>query len=98
MTIGVAAMLLGVLVVPGVLLWAGHRMRRRSPRWHACFWGGVTGHLIALLIGSLAAMMPAEHWSATDALRGAAGLWSFLVLPILGAAIGALRSTPSLPP
>lgn len=87
MTIGTVALLLGIFVVPAVLLWAGHRMRRRSPGWHRVFWGAVIGHFFALGIGSVAGMMPAEQWAATDTLRGAAGLWSFLVLPLVGALI-----------
>lgn len=92
MTPGILAMLLGVFVVPGVLLWLGHRLRRRTPRWRAAFWGGVTGHLIALVIGSIAAMTPAAEWSGDDTLRGALGFWSFLVLPAAGAVIGVMRA------
>lgn len=91
MTIGSLVMLLGIFGVPVALLWAGHRMRRRSARWHAAFWGGVAGHLAALVIGSVAAVVPAEQWAPTDLLRGASGLWSFLVLPAIGAALGAVR-------
>ena len=92
MTAGVAAMLLGVFGVPIVLLWAGHRLRRRSPRWHNMFWGGLLGHLLSLVIGSIAAMMPAESWTAADVIRGALGLWSWLVLPVFGALVGALAT------
>ena len=91
MTFGTAVLLLGIFGVPMVLLWAGHRMRRRSARWHAAFWGGIAGHLVALVIGTVAAMMPAEQWAPTDVWRGALGLWSFLVLPAIGAAMGAVR-------
>jgi hypothetical protein len=92
MTPGILALLLGAFVLPGLLLWLGHRLRRRTPRWRAAFWGGVTGHVIALVVGSIAAMTPAAHWSADDTLRGALGLWSFLVLPIVGAAVGMFRA------
>lgn len=92
MTVGTAAMLLGIFGVPIVLLWAGHRMRRRTARWHAAFWGGVIGHLASLVIGSIAAMTPAEQWAPTDTWRGALGLWSFLVLPTVGAMVGAISS------
>ncbi len=91
MTAGSAAMLLGIFGVPMVLLWAGHRLRRRSARWHAAFWGGIAGHVVAIVIGSVAAMIPAEQWAAADVWRGAIGLWSFLVLPAVGAAIGTAR-------
>lgn len=90
MTVGSLAMLLGIFGVPVVLLGAGHRLRRRSARWHAAFWGGVAGHVAALVIGSVAAVVPAEQWAPTDLWRGALGLWSFLVLPAIGAMAGAL--------
>jgi hypothetical protein len=93
MTIGSFALLLGIFCVPAVLLWAGHRLRRRSARWQAAFWGGVAGHLAALLIGSVAAVAPAEQWAPTDVWRGALGLWSFLVLPAIGAAVGAVTAS-----
>ena len=92
MTFGAVALLLGVFGVPMVLLWAGHRMRRRSARWHAAFWGGIAGHLVALVVGSVAAMAPAEQWTPSDVWRGALALWSFLVLPAIGAAVGAVKA------
>jgi hypothetical protein len=97
MTIGVAAMMVGVFLVPALLLWAGHRLRRRNVRVQRAFWGGIGGHVTALLVGTLAAMMPPEQWSADDALRGALGLWSWVLLPTLGALAGAVsarRETP----
>ena len=92
MTPGILALLLGAFVMPGVLLWLGHRLRRRPPRWRGAFWGGLAGHLIALVVGSIAAMTPAAQWSADDTLRGAFGFWSFLVLPVVGAVVGMLRA------
>ena len=89
MTPGIAALLVGIFVVPALLLWAGHRLRRRPPVVQGAFWGAVVGHLVALVVGSVAGMTPAHEWSDADAVRGALGLWSFLVLPALGAAIGA---------
>lgn len=92
MSAGILAMLMGAFIVPGILLWAGHRIRRRSPRWRATFWGGVAGHVIALVLASLAAMNPAETWSDANVVRGAFGLWSLLILPMAGAAMGSLRA------
>lgn len=88
MTPGLAMMLVGVLVVPAVLLWGGHKLRLRTPVWRATFWGAVVGHLIAIVIGSVAAMMPAAEWSGGDTWRGLAGFWSFTLAPLVGAAIG----------
>ena len=87
MTPGVTAMLVGIFIVPAGLLWLGHRLRRRPPRTRAVFWGAVIGHIAAMAAAHFA-LMPAEVWSADDRLRGALGLWSFLVLPLLGALIG----------
>ena len=92
MTAGLMAMLLGVFVVPAALLWMGHRFRRRSARWRAAFWGGVIGHLAALVIGSLAAMIPPEEWAPTDMWRGLLGFWSFVLFPLLGAAAAMVAS------
>ena len=85
-------MLFGVFGVPMALLWAGHRLRRRSARWHAAFWGAILGHLVAIVVGSIAAMTPPEAWAPTDVVRGTLGLWSFLILPALGALIGILTA------
>ena len=90
MTPGLAAMLVGIFVVPAALLWIGHRFRRRSARWRAAFWGGVIGHLAALVIGSVAAMIPPEEWAPTDMWRGALGFWSFALFPLVGAAIATM--------
>jgi hypothetical protein len=92
MSVGVAAMLLGIFGVPATLLWAGHKMRRRSRAWHSAFWGAIGGHLLALVIGLIAAMTPPEQWSAGDRMRGLLGLWSFLLFPALGGVVGWLRA------
>ena len=88
MTPGLVAMLVGVFVVPAMLVWVGHRLRRRSAAVRSAFWGAVTGHLIAIVPGLTFAMIPPEEWSADDRWRGAMALWSYLVLPIAGAAVG----------
>ena len=88
---GLIAMMLGAFAVPAVLLWAGHRMRRRSARWQSAFWGGLAGHLVSLVVACVAALIPAEVWQSTDVVRGAAGFWSLLVCPAAGAIGGALR-------
>ena len=90
MTPGLLAMLLGVFVVPVLLLRGGHRLRRRTTRQHRIFWGALTGHLIAIPIAMLAAMIPPAEWSGADTVRGALGLWLPLVAPLVGAVIGAL--------
>ncbi len=91
MTPGIAAMLIGILVVPTALLWAGHRLRRRAPAVRRAFWGAIVGHLLAIGLGLTFGMIPPEEWAADDRLRGALALWSFLVLPIVGALLGWLH-------
>lgn len=92
MTIGLLVFLAGLFAVPIVLLAVGHRLRRRSPRVRAAFWGGVAGHCVAGLLAVVLGMVPPESWTSDEAVRGFAGLWSLLVLPAAGAALGALRA------
>lgn len=91
MTPGLTAMLLGTFVVPGVLLWAGHRLRRRPPRWRGAFWGALIAHVVAVPIAAVAAMTPAAEWAPTDTMRGALGFWLLFIAPIVGAVLGAVR-------
>jgi hypothetical protein len=92
MTIGFLAMMVGAFGIPALLLWAGHRLRRRSPRWIAVFWGAVVGHAASLIVGPIASMIPAAEWGPSDAWRGALGYWSFFVFPVLGALVGFVRA------
>lgn len=84
-------MLIGLFVVPAVLLWLGHRLRRRTPRQRAVFWGALTGYLLASCVALYASMVPAATWSPDDTLRGLAGFWSLLIGPAIGALIGLAR-------
>jgi quinol-cytochrome oxidoreductase complex cytochrome b subunit len=81
-------MMLGVFGVPALLVWAGHKLRRRSPQWRSAFLGAVVGHVLAMVVGSVAAMTPPEAWKATDLLRGALAVWSFTLFPLVGALVG----------
>jgi hypothetical protein len=85
-------MLAGVFGVPLALLWLGHRLRRRSERARAAFWGAVVGHVLVAPVAVVAAMTPPAEWAANDTLRGALGFWAMLVVPILGACIAAMRA------
>jgi len=89
-TPGLAAMLAGVFLVPTVLVWAGHRLRRRPARWRGAFWGGLIGHVLAIPVASVAAMMPAAEWASTDTVRGLLGFWLLLLAPLAGALVGSL--------
>jgi len=92
MTAGITAMLVGILIMPAALLWLGHRLRRRSARVRGAFWGAMTGHVAAIILGMTFGMIPPEEWMPDDRMRGAFALWSFLVLPLVGGVIGWLRA------
>ena len=92
MTAGTWAMLLGLFGVPLALVWAGHRLRRRSLRWRRAFWGALIAHVLVTPVVLWAAMVPPAEWAPTDRWRGAAGFWSMLLAPVIGMAIGLARS------
>jgi hypothetical protein len=89
MTAGVLAFLLGLYVMPLVLLAWGHGLRRRSPRARRAFWGAIVGHCLAATLALVAALYLPEEWTPVETVRGVLGLWSLLLLPLVGAAIGA---------
>jgi hypothetical protein len=84
-----AAFLIGLLIVPTLLLWAGHRLRDRSPAQRRAFWGAVTGHSIALVVAVVLLHYPPVLW--TDDLRQAVAFLVMLAGSVAGAAIGVLR-------
>lgn len=88
MTTGTLALLVGLFVVPVFLLWAGHRLRRRTPRQRAMFWGALVGYGVASLAALAVSIYPAAMWDATDTMRGLFGFWSFVIGGVLGAAVG----------
>jgi hypothetical protein len=85
------AVLLGLFGVPLALLWSGRRLRRRSERYRHIFWGALLGHCVAGVIALVAAMVPPEAWSAAETVRGLAGIWGLVALPVVGAMVGAAR-------
>ena len=95
MTAGLAAMLAGAFGIPALLLWLGHRLRRRAPRWQGVFWGAVVAHVVSVPIAAVAAMTPPVEWAPTDAMRGLLGLWLLLLAPVIGGAIGAALASRS---
>lgn len=84
----VLVLLAGLFLVPVVLLWRGHRLRRQSGRFRGAFWGAITGHCIAATVALIASMIPPEAWTSADVARGVLGLWGLFLLPVLGGAIG----------
>jgi hypothetical protein len=89
MTIGIVVFLLGLFIVPVGLVWYGHRLRRRSSLAQNAFWGAVAGHCLAGVSAVTLGMIPPEAWTSDETVRGFFGLWSLLVLPVVGAAVGA---------
>lgn len=94
MTTGLVVMLLGLFAVPAVLLWSGHRLRRRSRRRRAVFWGTLSGWGAGSGVALIAAMVPPAMWASDDIMRGFLGFWSLVLVPAIGAAIGAVRPMP----
>jgi len=92
MNIHQLALLLGLFLVPLVALAIGHRLARRGPLARNGCWGLVGGHTLAALAASIVAMTTPEFWGPADLWRGIIGYWGMLVLPALGAALGALRT------
>lgn len=92
MTAGTLALLAGLFVVPCVLLWLGHRLRRRPARLRGAFWGGVMGYGVAAAAALVAGMYPPAMWSGADTMRGAIGFWSLLLLTAVGVLVGALKA------
>jgi hypothetical protein len=87
MNLNLFVFLTGLFGVPLVLLMYAHRLRRRSPRARAAFWGAIAGHCIAATLALFIGMIPAEAWSSGDTTRGLIGFWGLLVLPLMGAVI-----------
>lgn len=80
-------LLAGLFVVPLVLLWMGHRLRRRAPRWRSAFWGAVAGHSAGVLATLWVLHYPAVLWG--DGAREMAVHWSMVLGALLGGVIGA---------
>lgn len=81
-------LLLGLFAAPALLLWLGHRLRRRSAPWRAVFWGGVIGHSVGMLVTLAAAHYPPVLWGG-GGWREAMVYGAMLVGTVLGAAAGA---------
>jgi hypothetical protein len=96
MSLGVGVFLIGLFGVPLLLLWYGHRLRRRTPRVRSVFWGAVIGHCVAGTLAVVLGMIPPEAWTSEETMRGFVGLWSLLLLPLAGAAVGAVLPTSAI--
>lgn len=92
MSIGLLALLAGLFVIPVFLLYLGHRLRRRSRRARAVFWGALFGHTVAGLMAVVYSMIPPEAWTSSDVTRGFFGFYGMLAGGLLGALVGLLAS------
>ena len=88
MSIGTVALLAGLFVIPMILLYMGHRMRRRSRRWRLTFWGALFGHTIAACFALWYSMVPPELWISGDFSRGLFGFYGMLLGGFLGGLVG----------
>ena len=87
MSLSLTALLAGLFVVPVVLLWLGHRLRRRSARSCGGLWGAVAGHTLGMLASVAAMHLPAVLWAGGDA-RTVIVHGGMLLGAMIGGAIG----------
>jgi hypothetical protein len=80
------ALLAGLFLVPALLLWMGHRLRRRTGGWRAAFWGATAGYGLGMLAALAALHQPPVLW--TGGGRAAVVHWGMLAGAALGCAIG----------
>lgn len=79
-------LLAGLFLVPVVLLWLGHRLRRRAPGARAVFWGATIGHSMGIIVMLAAVHYPPVVW--TEGWRAVAVHWSMVAGAVLGGALG----------
>lgn len=92
MSIHILAFIAGLFVAPVALLIAAHRLRRRSLRARAAFWGAAAGHMVAMVLATTWGMIPPETLTPGETARGFASLWSLLLFPLVGALAGWMTS------
>lgn len=78
------ALLAGLFIVPVLLLWLGHRLRRATPTRRRVFWGATIGYLAGMVVTLIAIHYPAVLWAGGD-WRTAVVHWGMVV----GVAVGA---------
>jgi len=88
--IGIIAFLGGIIAVPALLTWAGHKLRSRSGLVRGLFWGGVIGYAVAMVAFFVAAFAPPVLWPDAS-MRQLVVYWGLLAGSGAGAAIGAVR-------
>jgi hypothetical protein len=81
------ALVVGLFVVPALLLWLGHRMRRQTDARRRIFWGATIGYLAGMLVTLVAIHYPAVLWTGAG-WRTAVVHWGMVVGAALGAGVG----------
>lgn len=84
------ALLLGLFAAPAVLLYYGYRFRERSDPVRRRFWGGVTGHVLGMLVATAAMLAPPIAWTGGALTRDLAVHWSMLAGFLIGVLAGPL--------
>lgn len=91
MNIHILVFIVGLFLVPLALLIVAHKLRRRPARMRNAFWGAILGHIVAAVVAMTWGMIPPETLTPQETSRGVAALWSLLVFPLAGAAIGWIK-------
>ena len=94
MNLNFVVFLIGLVGVPVVLLTFGHRLRRRSRRVQTTFWWAIGGYCVAGVFAIIYSMIPPEAWEAGETVRGFAGIWGMLAIPVVSAGVGAAVRAP----
>jgi L-cystine uptake protein TcyP (sodium:dicarboxylate symporter family) len=82
------ALVAGLFVVPALLLWLGHRLRRATPTRRRVFWGATIGYLAGMLLTLIAIHYPPILWAGAD-WRTAVVHWGMVVGAAVGTGVGA---------
>lgn len=84
------ALLTGLFVIPAWLTWQGHRLRHRSARGRALFWGVVAGHTVAMIVLMVVIVTPSSPWSE-GSMREYGVYWLLTAGSLLGALAAGLK-------
>jgi L-cystine uptake protein TcyP (sodium:dicarboxylate symporter family) len=83
------ALVVGLFIIPALLLWLGHRLRRQTPARRRVFWGATIGYLAGMLLMLVAIHYPPVLWAGAD-WRTAVVHWGMVVGAAVGAGVGRL--------
>lgn len=78
------ALLIGLILIPVLLLIAGHRFRDRTPRQRSLFWGALLGHTTGMLLTLVLTMLPPVWWHQGPMWRDFLVHFSMLIGAMLG--------------